>query len=356
MSEVPRRLWASRRLAFRRVVAVAVVLIGVASAFGARADVSASSSRTSGSFVSLAQVRGGMAIERFALGTGRQLGILARVPAIRSTSEEVDVSEPHLTSAGSYVITLGHDVTCEPGPSSECVPVGGNTCGSRIEDLDPASRRYTTLFTEPGRSRVFDAIPSPNGRSFALMERGCSTDTFRIVIRGPSGREFALGTYNPACGVEPTGGWSADAAQLVFVDDVRRASDCSLVVASSRHPSSSSPYRFVAPDAECSFRSATFDSEGIAAIEICGAGDSGGTTKLLQLSQGRHVVRRIDLPQAQPAPFDDGDANVVNDEPAHAVLVTQNLPGHPAATRIWTFDGSRLHLITITSRPLTAEP
>jgi hypothetical protein len=246
--------------------------------------------------------------------------------------------------------------------SSECIPVGPNTCASRIESLNPTSHRWSTLFTEPSNRLVYDAVPSPDGRAFALLEQGCSTPTTTIVVRAqPSGHKFALGAYNAACGEAPTAAWSSDGAQLVFVESLGSPSaddvlDCSLAVASTRRTSSKSPYRFVAPDAGCSFRSAAFDAEGIAAIEICGPGQTGGTTKLLQLNHQRHVTGRISLPHAQPGPDNDGAATVVNDPQAHTVLVSQDLPGHPAVTRIWTFDGTRLHLIRLTSRPLTAEP
>jgi hypothetical protein len=110
-----------------------MVLAGATSGLDAHAVASASSSRASGSFVSLARLGAATVIERFALRSGRRLGILARVPTARSNAGAVDVSEPHLTRAGSYVITLAHDVTCKPIASSECIPLGPNTAeaGSR---------------------------------------------------------------------------------------------------------------------------------------------------------------------------------------------------------------------------------
>ncbi len=329
--------------------------------FGTRAVAPAGRHPGFNTFVSLARVRGGTVIERFALGAGRALGILARVPALRSTSDEVDVSEPHLTIGGSYVITLGHDVNCKPVPSSECIPVGANTCGSRVESLNPASHRWTTVFTEPPDRRVFDAVPSPDGHSFALLEGGCSTADFTIAIRaGATGREVTLGKYNPACRDAPTAAWSSDGAQLVFVDSVGppRADgvlDCVLAVASSRHPSSKSSRRFVTPDAGCSFSSGTFDPQGIAAIEICGPEPTGGTTRLLQLDHHRHVMTRINLPGAEPGRDNDGVATVAAYPRATTVLVSQDFPD-PTVTRTWTFDGAHLHFIRRFHRPLLAEP
>ncbi len=316
--------------------------------------------------MSLAQIGGATVIERFALGTGRLLGVLARVPANMANAYPVLGAEPHLTTAGSYVITVAHSVTCKPVLSSECIPVGPNTCGSRIESLNPTTRRWTTLFTERPNKLVFDAIPGPDGRAFALLEQGCSTATITVVVRAqPSGREFTLGTYNPGCFGAPTAGWSSGGAQLLFVDAVGPQPadgvvDCSLAIVSSRVPSSNFPYRFVAPDAGCSFHSATFDTEGIAAIEVCGPGltfETGDTTRLLQLNHHRQVVTQINLPRAQPAIGNDGQATLVYDPQARTVLVSQNLPGHPPVTRIWTFDGAHLHLIRrFINRPLVAEP
>ena len=195
------------------------------------------------------------------------------------------------------------------------------------------------------------------------MERGCSTNTSRIVIRGAGGREFALRTYNPVCHEEPTAAWSADGAQLIFVDNISSPKvdnvlDCSLAVASSRHASSPSAFRFVAPDTGCYFRSAAFDTDGIAAIEICGPAQTGGLTRLLQLNHHRQVTERLDLAPGQPGVlYDDEDVNVVNDPLANTVLVSQVLyAAHPESTRIWTFDGTHLLLIRRFNTPLVAEP
>jgi hypothetical protein len=52
--------------------------------------------------VSLAQVGGKTVIERFALGTGKLLGILTSVPANKANAYPIVGAEPHLTNRGSY--------------------------------------------------------------------------------------------------------------------------------------------------------------------------------------------------------------------------------------------------------------
>jgi hypothetical protein len=300
------------------------------------------------SFVSLGGAGAGIAIERFSLVNGRHLGVVARVPRIRSTSEQSDVSNPHLMPGGRYLITIGHDVNCRPVVSSECIPVF-NTCASRIETLDPNSKQFRLLFTESGNRLVLDAVPSPDGRHVALLERGCGQSAVRIVIRDlrTGSERVAAGNLGLCTAVSRRLSWSLDGSRIVFLYGAQfsgstRAGGCSLAVASSRHYSQKSAWSLIAPDGGCGFSSAAFDPTGLVAVEGCGPAETGGTTELLQFDRHLHLIRRLSLLPGTPGVASSEETEVANDPQAETVLVSQ---GEHGANAVWAFNGRRLRLI-----------
>jgi dipeptidyl aminopeptidase/acylaminoacyl peptidase len=318
------------------------------SSFGRRAGSPAS-------FVALAGPGNLTAIERFSLLNGRRLGVVARVPPIKETSEGYFVSNPELMPDGSYLLAVSHDVDCKQVPSSECIPLP-DTCATRVEALAADGKRARLLFTEPHDRYAYDALPSPDGTRVALFEHGCLALGDRIAIRDVrTGRERVVVRNTGLCASELS--WSPDGSQIVFThaahfSGTTAAGGCSLAVASSRHYSSASSWRVVVPDKACGFSSVAFDPAGLAALEQCGPVGTTPTTGLLQFDRHLHLVRRLSLPQGTPG-MGNEETELANDPDAHLVLVSQSEQG---ANVVSAFNGRRLRVIGRYKNRVLAEP
>jgi hypothetical protein len=347
------------------VLAVGLAVVGVLPAQSASASAVSGSSLTS--FVAFAGnvIRAGnvalpvgderTAIERFSLRNGRDLGVVARVPSIKNTSEGFLVSNPHLMPDGRYLIMESHDVDCKQVISSECIPID-NSCASRIESLAPSNKRFRVLFTEPADRYVMGAVPSPNGRSVALLETGCPGGAMRIVIRDlRTGHEQMIARGFALCAGDLA--WSSNGSEVVFPDPASssggdQGTGCSLAVASSRHYSAKSRWRLIAPDDGCRFSASAFDSVGLVAAELCGPVEATPSGELLQFDQHLQVLRKLGLPQGTPG-LGSGHTELANDAAAQTVLVSLSEPG---LDEVSAFNGHQLRLIGRYKTSVFAEP
>jgi hypothetical protein len=120
-------------------------------------------------------------LDRYSLATGRPLGVLVHIPALRPTIMTSTVSTPHLLADGDYLLTVEHGEVC--GSSHGRCHRVPNSCVNRVETLDPVTGKVQPLFNVSGVWRVLDAVPSPDGRSVALVEYGCRGYAEQLVVR-----------------------------------------------------------------------------------------------------------------------------------------------------------------------------
>jgi Tol biopolymer transport system component len=201
-----------------------------------------------------------------------------------------------------------------------------------------------------------DAVPSPNGRMFAMRAAGCVTSFFddHIVVRDlRSGRQWSIGADAVRCHELTTPEWNPDGSKLVFAygkstlpasTKPSTSQTCEvphpnrLVVVSALGSSSSRSWKLIPADSGCSYKAAAFDSRGIAAAEACGGNSYLGRAYLLQLNRNERVVTRVPL---RPG-WEDG--LIARDRHGDA-LVTENQPaneGYRPYDWVWDFDGHHL--------------
>lgn len=293
------------------------------------------------SFVSLYPLYSPSEIDQYSLGSGRQLGALAPVPSSPDARQGSSVSNPHLRADGDYVITLGHGARCATSHGA-CHPIA-NTCASQIETIDPATQTDQLLFSVSGAWLVDDAVPSPNGRSIALVENACNGKAARLVVRDlRSGHQRIVARHLSACGLDSSVTWTRNGTKLAFAYARHQNPDyptsaCALAVAPAAPTAQPANWTFIQPDAKCSFQSAASDAIGLVATESC---TTSAGNELVQMAGSGRVIRRVSL---QP---DYSRALTVASDPwAHTVLVSQVVPTEPDESWVWTFDGSKLHLV-----------
>jgi hypothetical protein len=337
---------------------VARLALGIAAAVAVAALpqlASGSRARASSSFLSLSSLVDPTAINQYSLVNGRYVGIFARIPPIKETSEGYTVSNPHLMSSGGYMITLAHDVNCRQVPSSECIPIP-KSCASHIETLDPNNKRFRLLFTEPDTRRAYEAVPSPDGRRVALIESGCLRRGGRIAIRDLRTGVERVALSNPGLCSDDVS-WSSDGSRVVVryarhFSTTTAEGACSLAVISSRGSTARSRMRVIRPDPGCGFSATAFDPTGLVAVEGCGTIDMTPTDRLLQFDRQFQLIRRVTLP-----PGTSGIANeqtaVAYDPQAHTVLVSESKVGVNA---VCAFNGRRLRMIGDYRNAVLAQP
>jgi len=189
---------------------------------------------------------------------------------------------------------------------------------------------------------VDDAVPSPNGRSVALVEEACNGKAAQLAVRDlRSGHQHIVARHLSACGLDSSVTWTSNATKLAFADARHPNPDyptsaCALAIAPAAQTTQPSRWT-IQPDAKCSFQSAAFDATGLVATESC---TTSRGNELVQMAGSDRVVRRVSL---QP---DYSRALTVTSDPwAHTVLVSQVVPTEPDETWVWTFNGKKLHLV-----------
>lgn len=308
------------------------VLWSAAAAGGHGAGANAASS-----FVSLYPLYSPSEIDQYSLASGRQLGVLAPVPSPPDARQDSRVSNPHRLSNGDYVIALGHGAKCASSHGA-CHPIA-NTCASQIETIDPATQSYQLLSSVSGAWLVDDAVPSPNGRSVALVEEACNGTAAQLAVRDLlSGRQHIVARRLSVCGLDSSVTWTSNGTKLAFAYARHHlTSACALAIAPAVRTTLPASWTVIQPDAKCSFQSAASDATGLVATESC---TTSRGNELVQMAGSGRVVRRVSL---QP---DYSRAVTVTSDPwAHTVLVSQVVPTEPDESWVWTFNGRKLHLV-----------
>jgi hypothetical protein len=335
----------------------------LASAHGASSTVAVRATAGPGSFVSLSPGcgcgGGTVDIDRFSLVTGAKIGIIARLRVPYVTA----VWPPHRFGAHHYLMVVSHPAVCTAQSltgTEGCEPTP-NTCAGRVETINTTNQRTATMWKEPRTAWLVDAVPSPDDRALAMVYGPCD-DTgpkYLAVQSLTGGHGFKDGVATHRCGEVPYVAWSRDGSKLVF-PSVPRASgpdaDCGadslaaddglgvrLSVVPALRPSGSASWAQIRAGAGCGFQSATFDREGIVAVESCGLeqGITSSSTYLLQYDERYREVLRLSLPPAF------GQGSVVDDPQANAVLVSENQISNVGASSgwVWTFRGRTLTLV-----------
>lgn len=313
------------------------------------------------SFVSAYPLSDPSELDRYSLTTGGPLGVLIRVPPLRAGAANVTGSTPHPLTGGGYMLTLDQDPACRSshGP---CHPRPGD-CLSQVETLDPNSRRSRVLFSVTGSWRVLDAVPSPDGRSVALLEDECwSAASARLEVRDlASGHTQLLTDQLSVCGLGSDVSWNPKSTEVVFAygrhpDLNAPPAGCELATAPADRISGPSSWRLIRVEASCGFDAGTFDSAGIVAIVGCSDGDGGTASTLLQYNHDGRVLARRSLDSFDPPQY-GLQTQLESDAAAHTVLVSEIITDDPDVSDVWTFDGRNLrHVGNYFGQAILAEP
>jgi hypothetical protein len=241
-----------------------------------------------------------------------------------------------------------------------------------VERVSLTSGDSVPVLSFPHSEDVEAAVPSPTGKGVVFRTGSCAHSYFNehlLVEDLQSGRHWTLGAGAAVCHSLSTPSWNAAGSRLVFVygpSKVRgRASprygegicteshpgEVAVLPASGSVPLSKA--HLIAPSNGCSYQSAVFDRQGIAAVEVCGRRTpSLGTGYLLQMNGSGHTDLRLALRA------EDDVTSLASDPSAVLVLVTedQSENAKPAFDWIWTFNGHRLHAVAHYNASVTAEP
>jgi hypothetical protein len=265
----------------------------------------------------------------------------APVPSLPTTSRYSDVSDPHLLADGDYLITADHGADCASSRGT-CHPIA-NTCASQIETLDPTTRGYTLRFAVSGAWEVYDAVPSPSGRSVALLEGGCTANTTQLVIRDlRTGRQQVVARDLSQCAFESSATWTRNGTRLVFAYTAHPnpndpTGSCGLAFVSATRATPPASWPVIHPDKSYGFESAAYDATGLVATENS---EATAETELIQYGSTARVLRRVSLGLGYTEATE-----VAYDPPARTVLVSEIDEDEPDDSTVWTFDDTRLHLV-----------
>lgn len=344
---VSRRLLPVRaRLGLLLTVAIA----GVGCAGRAAAAVSPATS-----FVTATPLSQPDEIDAYSLKTGAELRAVAHIHPLPAPDPDPYFSQPQLLSNGDYLYAISHGARCRRS-GGKCRAIA-STCVNRIDALNPTTRAAQTLFTAPDGWRVWDAVPSPTDSSLALTETTCLNKSPRVVVRSMStGAQRVVATNLPECWEAGAVAWTPDGSRLVFpygtYDGDVAPQGCQLALV----PSAGGAKTIVHTRPSCGFASAAFDAKGLVAALTCSDGEGGGVTRLLQYAGTNRVVAHGALESWDPPQYSSSNL-VVNDPEAHTVLVTGIVSDDPDDTEVWTWSGTRLHLVDdYFGNDLLAEP
>ncbi len=307
-------------------------------------DVAAASS-----FVSVYPLSDPVEIDHYALSDGRSLGRLTRIPRAGFTGAGSAVSTPHLLADGDYMLTLARGDVC--GSSAGACHAAPDSCESRVQTLDPDTGTARSLFTVSGAWRLFDAVPSPNGRLVALVEEGCRPGTgSRLVVRNLAGGRSHLAVARLSdCAIQTDVSWNLGSSTLAFgygrhpdLDDP--PAGCGLATAPADRLSGPGSWGLIGLRASCGFDSSAFDSTGIVAVTACADGDGGLNTTLLQYGDRGQRLDHRTLDSFDPPQYGIA-AQVQTDPAAGGVLVSEDVADDPDVSDVWTWNGASLRQV-----------
>jgi hypothetical protein len=348
----------------RAVVSVVCLAVGCGLAAAGVGSAAASSRRTvaaAPSFVSAYPLSDAAEIDRYSLANGRRLGVLVHIPSPRSTVSSSTVSTPHLLPNGDYMLTFDHGEVC--GTSHGACHAIPNSCSSQVETLDPVSGKARPLFSVSGVWRVLDAVPSPDGRSVALVEYGCRGSATQLEVRDlATGRSHLVTRQLSQCGVDSDVSWNRTSTKLAFAygqhpDLNALPAGCGLATAAAAgRATRPASWAMIRLRSSCGFASSAFDSTGIVAIVGCSDSDGGTNSTLLQYGRRDRVLNRRALDSFDPPQY-GLETQLESDTAAHGVLVSEIVTDDPDVSDVWTFNGTTLrHVGDYFGDAILAEP
>jgi hypothetical protein len=328
------------------VVCLAVACgLAVAGAGSAAAPSGGTTEAVASSFVSGYPLSDASEIDRYSLASGRRLGVLVQIPPLRSTASSSTVSTPHLLANGDYMLTLDGEVCRSSSGACHAIP---NSCFSRVETLDPVSGKARSLFSVSGVWRASDAVPSPDGRSVALVEFGCRGSATQLEVRDlATGRSRLVTRQLSQCGLNSDVAWNPSSTKLVFAYGRHPnlnalPAGCGLATAPASRTTGPVSWAMIRLRASCGFDSSAFDSTGIAAIVGCSDNYGGTSSTLLQYTSRGRVLHHRALDSFDPPQY-GLETQLESDPAAHAVLVSEVVTDDPDVSDVWTFNGTTLH-------------
>ncbi len=312
------------------------------------------------SFVSVYPLSDGSEIDRYSLASGQRLGVLVHIPRLRSTAVSSTVSTPHLLPNGDYMLTLDHGEVC--GSSRGACHAIPNSCFSQVETIDPVSGRFRSLFSVSGVWRVLDAVPSPDGRSVALVEYGCRGSATQLEVRDlATGHAHLVTRQLSQCGLESDVTWNPSSTKLVFAYGQHPNLNalpvgCGLAAVTAGRLTRPASWAMIRLRASCGFDSSAFDSIGIVAIMGCSDKAGGIVSTLLQYNRRGRLLNHRALDAFDPPQY-GLTAQLESDPPAHTVLVSEIVTDDPDVSDVWTFNGTKLnHVGDYFGDAILAEP
>jgi hypothetical protein len=317
--------------------------------------------------------KSGPVLEQFSLDNGRALRQLATVPE--------NASQPEAGPDNSIWLTMS------TGPRLRNNTAGGDpepdSCSGSVVRLNLDSGTTQTVLTAASSQKIYDAVPSPDGRLLVMETGSCNRSYFNehlLVKELQSGRQWTIGADAAPCHEISTPSWHRGGTELAFVygpatgagvpetprNDLGEGICSSLrpgevATIPALHASQLSSARLIAPPKECSYETAVFDAWGIAATEGCekgtargfkGFGEDRGDCYLVQLNSRGQVTARFPL-RREPNP-----TRLASSPSGALVLVTEENGENtrPYWDWIWAFNGHLLRLVGHYDADVTAIP
>jgi Tol biopolymer transport system component len=152
----------------------------------------------------------GPVLEQFSLRDGRPLRQLAAVPE--------DVLRPQAGPDNSVWLTIS------TGPRDRNNTDGGDpepdSCSGSVLRLNLDTGKTHTVLTAASSQKIYDAIPSPDGRLLVMETGSCNGSYLNehlLVKQLQSGRQWTIGADAAPCHEISTPSWNRSGTELAFV-------------------------------------------------------------------------------------------------------------------------------------------
>ncbi len=289
-------------------------------------------------------------LESFSALNGAPLGDITALPG----PPGVSVSGPYRAGANNvWLTTTG-------GPEYTSNVAGGdpkpNSCNATVSVLDPITHLASVVLETPHSEFVFDAVPSADGQRYAYLVGNCTSyEKQHVVIANlANSSTVSIGLNTTRCHFITTPAWSSNGSQLTFSYSPPTLAKSTLTgaclmplpgevaIVPTSHSSVITTKELTKAPRGCSYAVSAFNSNGVVAIETCGAlGKS--STYLTQMNGRGTVLRRYKLqPNSDPTSLSvtpNGLYVLVNEYQANA------LPDGYAIDWVWVYNGHSLRFV-----------
>lgn len=273
-----------------------------------------------GSFLALwARAGKPTVLEQFSRRTGAPLASLLRVP-----SNSAEVGRPYIGSRERVWLTEDYGPRYRK-PALEGGDPAPDSCGSRIVVFNARTGALKRILSLPSALLIGEGSPSPNGKRVAIPAVGCARsfgERHQLLVNLHTGRRSTIGSDAIPCHTLLSAQWSSDGSKVLFPFGPSRLSKNSkkirnghyiepgcrfslpndLAIVASRGATEIKASDLIKPQPGCTFESAVFDREGIAAMLACiagrahhraGEGANFPDVYLLQFNHAHKIVRRF---------------------------------------------------------------